>query len=334
MAGVEYLSRLWWCAVAASFLAACGGSVVTGSDSGGGSAAGGQSVGGASGGAAAGAAAAGAASSSCAYQGKTYAEGATFPAADDCNHCSCHAGQVACTLLGCAIGCESGGQSYQPGQTFKVDCNSCTCEPDGSIACTAIGCQSQCAALEDQYAAALKRAKACDPTQTDQCTGAVSGSFSCGCSTPVNANNTKALAELANLAKQVTPECITPCPPCLPGSMTPVPATCTPAGSCENAPIRPGETSCKVGGVVYPSGSTGIPDPTSCNKCSCENGRLNCTDIGCGTACPAGTTYGTQCAQCGPTDACQIVEYACLPVCTDTCSNGICAGGICRQVCG
>jgi hypothetical protein len=327
MARVECFGRFWWCAVVAPLLVACGGTFTAGPDSSGSSAAG-SGAGGGTG--LSGGPSAGASGTSCAYEGKTYSDGERFPANDGCNSCMCHAGMVGCTLSTCSTGCQSGGQSYQPGQTFKLDCNTCTCLSDRTISCTEIACENQCAALQGEYAAVLKRAKACDPKRPDQCTLTTSGTVSCGCSTPVNASNTKALSELAELTKQSPPECITPCPPCLP----PGPATCTAEGSCESAPFRQGEAACQVGGVVYPSGATGIPDPTSCNKCGCKDGQLSCTEIGCPIACPTGTRYGTQCAQCGPTDACQVVEHACLPSCTDACTSGFCSNGICRQICG
>jgi len=325
MARAEYIGRFWWCMVAAPLLVACGGTFATGPDSGGSSAAG---HGAASGGSGSGSS--GAAGTSCAYQGKTYADGAKFPASDGCNSCACQAGMVGCTLLACITSCQSGGQSYQPGQTFKVDCNTCTCQADGKISCTEIDCENQCLVLQHEYAAALQRAKVCDPKLSNQCTLATSATPFCGCSTPVNASNSQALNELADLTKHAPPECTTPCEPCLP----PGPAVCTAAGTCENAPFGPEQTACKVGGIVYPSGATGIPDPTSCNKCSCADGQLSCTEIGCPIECPMGTRYGTQCAQCGPTDACQVVEHACLPTCTDACMSGFCSNGICRQICG
>ncbi len=317
------------CAVAAALSAACGGTVVSGPAAGGGSAGGGEAAGGASG-----SVAAGAAGTSCVFQGKTYADGVSFPASDGCNTCSCQAGLAICTLLGCSTGCQSNGQSYQPGQTFKIDCNTCTCQADG-IVCTRLACQGKCMALQDQYADALKRAKACDPTaQAEQCSGEISGTPSCGCPTPVNASNAKALSELAALSMQAGSLCSSPCPPCV----APGPAICSAAGSCESAPLRAGETACKVGGIVYPSGETRIPDPrSSCNSCECEDGQLGCTQKACSTpdiSCPSGTEYGTQCAQCGPTDACQITEFACLPTCTDLCMNGFCSNGLCRQICG
>jgi len=310
--------------LAAALLAACGGSVAIGPAGAGGEAAGGAAASGAGGGAAA-----GGPSTDCVYLGVSHTQGMSFPAGDGCNTCSCQAGSVSCTLRACAITCQSNGQVYQPGQTFNVDCNTCTCQADGSISCTGIACFNQCSALQSEYADALKRAKACTPGQPDQCQASVSSVVSCGCSTPVNASNTEAVAELSALQKQADAvSCISPCPPCV----APGPATCTAAGSCEEAPLR--AVSCKVGGVVYPSGTSGIPDPTSCNKCSCDNGTLNCTLAACPIDCPPNTKYGTQCAMCGPTDACLTIEHGCLPVCTPDC-QGLCTDGICRSlVCG
>ncbi|HEY0462771.1 MAG TPA: hypothetical protein VGC79_01120, partial [Polyangiaceae bacterium] len=225
------------------------------------------------------------------------------------------------------------GKSYAAGERFPANdgCNSCTCEADGNVGCTEIGCQNQCLALQDRYAAALKRAKACDPTgHSVHCAGTAAASLPCGCSTPVEPTNLDAINELAALVDQAASQCSAACEPCL----APRPATCTPAGICEEAPFREGEIACKVNGVVYPNGASGILDPIGCAHCSCDMGRLNCPKVACDSTCPAGTLRETQCAQCGPTDACQIVEDACLPTCTDTCTNGVCLNGICRTVCG
>jgi hypothetical protein len=319
--------------VAAPLLVACGGTFATSSDSGGSSGAG---AGAAGGGAAGAGAASGAAGASCTYQGKTYPDGARFPASDGCNGCSCQAGSVSCTLLGCPTGCQYQGQSYQTGQSFKVDCNTCTCEADGSVSCTEAGCLDQCAALKDQYAGALKKAKACDPKKSAlQCTETVSGSLGCGCATPVNPVNASALKDLASVAAQSTPECDMLCTPCV----APGVASCTEAGSCEyTLPPLPAKAACKVDGVIYQDGASGIRRPWDCNTCTCEDGQLSlCTLVECPSGnydCPSGTSPGNQCAQCGPTDACQIVEYACLPNCTDACATGVCSNGVCRQICG
>ncbi|HET7539445.1 MAG TPA: hypothetical protein VFK05_06215, partial [Polyangiaceae bacterium] len=224
---------------------------------------------------------------------------------------------------------------YQTGQSFKHDCFTCTCQADGSVGCSELSCLQECADLQDQYAAALKRAKACDPKQADQCKASVPEYVQCGCSTPANPKNTQALSELKNLASQAEDKCgLADCVAC---EAPPGPATCTDAGSCEYAPIRAGETACKVGDVTYPSGSSGILKPGDCNTCSCVNGELtSCTKTACPpeSACAEGTIPATQCAKCGPTDGCEVVEHACLPTCTDVCQTGMCVSGVCRRVCG
>lgn len=98
--------------------------------------------------------------------------------------------------------------------------------------------------------------------------------------------------------------------------------------------------ACKVGGQTYASGSGGIPDPVSCNTCSCDAGKLNsCTKIACPKPCPAHTSYATSCALCGPTDACEVMEFGCFSTCKSsadctTAGYGFCLQGICKNVCG
>jgi len=247
--------------------------------------------------AAGGAAAAGGAGS-CIYQGKSYAAGARFPASDGCN--------------------------------------SCSCEANGSVGCTEIGCQNECGTLQSQYAAALERAKKCNPkSHSLRCQATAAATLPCGCSTPVDASNTEAISELSALSEQANGACGEAlCAPCVP----PRPGTCSEAGRCEDAPYseEPAKAACKVGDVVYPNGFTGVPDLDGCNTCTCSDGQLSaCTKVGCPNTCPTDTARGTQCAQCGPTDACVTVETACLPTCTDTCSNGgVCSNGLCRYLCG
>jgi len=104
--------------------------------------------------------------------------------------------------------------------------------------------------------------------------------------------------------------------------------------------VASGEAACKVDGDVYPSGSTGVPDPASCNTCSCDDGLVTaCTEIACPEPCPQGSVLATSCASCGPTDACEVVEYGCRPECEqggDECTTlgGLCLDGVCRSVCG
>jgi hypothetical protein len=97
--------------------------------------------------------------------------------------------------------------------------------------------------------------------------------------------------------------------------------------------------SCQVDGVVYVSGQGGIPDPRSCsNSCTCNDGELECPDLGCPEPCPTGMVYGTSCVQCGPTDACEVVQTGCLLRCDTAidCSgfSGACTDGLCKDLCG
>jgi len=97
-----------------------------------------------------------------------------------------------------------------------------------------------------------------------------------------------------------------------------------------------GLASCLVNGMTYEHGAT-VPDPFSCNTCSCNDGQVDiCTEIGCPIECPEGTLPGTECAECGPTDACLVVHTGCLPVCNEAadCAGGPCIEGVCRSLCG
>ncbi|HQY63165.1 MAG: hypothetical protein IPQ09_17650 [Myxococcales bacterium] len=58
----------------------------------------------------------------CSYDGKVYPDGATFPATDGCNTCTCTAATVGCTKRACADAGDAGDAGY-------------TCPPDGTINC-------------------------------------------------------------------------------------------------------------------------------------------------------------------------------------------------------
>jgi hypothetical protein len=101
---------------------------------------------------------------------------------------------------------------------------------------------------------------------------------------------------------------------------------------------EPPLAGCEVEGVLYPSGSSDIGDPVSCNTCSCDDGMLTlCTEIGCPEECPAGTSYGVDCARCGPVDNCEIVRTDCLQACEtpeDCAEGGDCVDDVCLSRCG
>jgi len=78
----------------------------------------------------------------CTYGGKTYADGATFPAADGCNTCSCSTAGMTCTTTACPLtdgGATMGG--CRPGQDQTCNENPAIsslrgkCQPDGTCVC-------------------------------------------------------------------------------------------------------------------------------------------------------------------------------------------------------
>ena len=74
----------------------------------------------------------------CVYEGQTYPFGATFPAGDGCNTCSCDEYGVACTLIACpdaGVGClPSGGCAVGP-RCGEVCCDTGEACIDGECRC-------------------------------------------------------------------------------------------------------------------------------------------------------------------------------------------------------
>ncbi len=271
----------------------------------------------------------------CEYDGRTFPSGASFPATDGCNRCSCEDGDVSCTLVDCLDGCAHGSAFYAVGQSFPASdgCNTCVCEASGRVSCSESDCSS-CMDIAADFSAALEDARACDPARRDSCSQRVTSGLVCGCDAFVDPANISALERLeAARSRYSDGSCgeNVLCGPCWETTS----ASCSPEGRCETQFIESGTVACRVNGVVYESGRTGVPDPFSCNTCDCENGELvNCTQRDCPSACPPNAVMGTQCAQCGPTDGCEVVEHACLVVCSDECSEGLCLDGVCKNVCG
>jgi hypothetical protein len=94
------------------------------------------------------------------------------------------------------------GYSRWCGDSFPAEdgCNTCSCESGGGVACTLRGCDS-CLDISNRYASALEDAKACDPSQPNQCSELVIEGLACGCETFANADAGGALAA-ASLAEQ------------------------------------------------------------------------------------------------------------------------------------
>lgn len=229
--------------------------------------------------------------------------------------------------------CSYDGATHEAGERFPSTdgCNTCSCDEQGRVACTLLACET-CESVSSRYAGAIEAAKTCDPNASGQCTQLITEGLACGCGAFVNSERSDDIAAAQAAREQYSSMSCGQgivCGACL----DPVSGYCSAEGHCESlSDFDP--PACKVGGIVYKSGTGGIPDPVSCNQCECQSGELACTEIGCEKPCPDGTTYAQQCAECGPTDACLVVEHACLPSCTDACAEGVCLDGVCRKVCG
>jgi hypothetical protein len=271
----------------------------------------------------------------CEVDGTAYRDGESIPSQDGCNTCFCSDGEIGCTAVACLDGCLHQGKVYAPFEQFPAgdDCNTCRCLEDGSVSCTMVEC-AVCQDIESEYGTAIDQAKSCDPHQANPCSKVIVEGLICGCETFVNPEHVEAIAQVQALQKQHGErQCSqgVACGACLP----PLSARCSVMTSrCEPVYEAGNEAGCKVSGVIYASGAGNIPDPVSCNTCQCLDGQLLCTEIGCPIDCPPDSVYGTQCVQCGPADACDVVEHACLPVCSGSCETGACVQGVCRSLCG
>lgn len=230
--------------------------------------------------------------------------------------------------------CWYDGSWYGAGESLPSasECATCTCF--SGVNCTWVACPNVCPTIQNEYHQALEEAKLCDPAfSVEQCRIAVAGDLNCRCPTHVNSKNTQAHQELDKLlnsyeANQCGGDII--CGACLPTS-----GYCSPEGRCEDL-VQGGGASCLVNGNVYPDGAFGIKDPFSCNSCTCNGGVLGCTEIFCDQPCPPNSAPGQRCARCGPTDGCELIETACLPLCSDTCERpgDACVNGVCQGRCG
>ncbi len=115
------------------------------------------------------------------------------------------------------------------------------------------------------------------------------------------------------------------------GTAPPSPVS-SPGGSGQSA------RSCQIEDQVFLHGATNVPDLTSCNTCTCQDGEItSCTEINCPSPCAAGKVAGKRCSACGPASAtCESVKHACLQACEDSvdCQPGSqCIDGACIILC-
>lgn len=72
--------------------------------------------------------------------------------------------------------CRANGREYKVGESFRQDCNGCTCRSDGQIVCTLIACETHC------YHNGKKYSKGESFPSTDGCNTCTCGSNgSVGC---------------------------------------------------------------------------------------------------------------------------------------------------------
>ena len=228
----------------------------------------------------------------CNIGGKQYAVGASFPAADGCNTCTCQADGVACTTKGCptdgppttdaGIPCTYQGKAYSIGSKFPSadGCNTCTCDSTGSVACTLIGCAPD---------AGVDGADGCNYGGVIYKDGesflATDGCNTCGCSSTGIA--------------------------------------CT-HNTCADAGTGDGGATCQYLGKPYPSGAT-FPAEDGCNTCSCTSGGLvactlkDCPTMDAGTSPPA-CTFG-QDQTCNEDPVISSLRGTCLADGTCKCSG-------------
>lgn len=89
---------------------------------------------------------------------------------------------------------------------------------------------------------------------------------------------------------------------------------------CGGPEMAPGR--CIVGGQIYTDGASNVPDPFSCNTCTCQDGEITgCTEMACPN--PPGPV-GTRCrddADCLSGLTCYKQLAGERPVCTATCDS-------------
>lgn len=175
---------------------------------------------------------------------------------------------------GTSVVCKANGRTYKPGETFKIDCNTCTCGKNGSIGCTKIKCPSRtCGGIAGKK---CNTGEYCHYEIGDQCGAAdqlgtcrprpqrcaTIHKSVCGCDGKTYSNACFAAAKGVSVAKN---------------------AACNAPGVC------------KYNGKVYKAGES-FKSTDGCNTCFCsKDGRVACTKKACVKIC--GGIRGAACAK-------------------------------------
>jgi hypothetical protein len=210
-------------------------------------------------------------------------------------------GQVACTAMGCGggfpgDGCTYGGQFYKIGDSFPATdgCNSCTCEPGGSVACTLTDCVNTCTAAGGSCVALTPTACA-NGVWGDASAYTCGGGLGVGCCLPPTACANPCVTEGATKCE---------------GAQL---FGCVKAGGCLEwlaaSGCGPNQTCDSTGSTCIDVTSTCTADAQCGCGCFCLNGACECTG-----ALPSTCTADTDCG----------------PACSGyRCTNGTCAQPVC-----
>ncbi|HEX2657967.1 MAG TPA: hypothetical protein VHU40_06830 [Polyangia bacterium] len=239
------------------------------------------------------------AGTTCVIAGKTYPAGATFPAADGCNTCSCQANGVACTTKGCPTDgppttdasapndgstgtCTYGGKTYGLGDSFPdLDgCNKCSCGAGGQVSCSLLACLDASADLAGFCTYnGVTRKEGDSFAATDGCN-------TCSCSSGT--------------------------------------VVCTKKACPTDASASDGAGTCQYQGVTYSVKDT-FPASDGCNTCTCTSGGLAaCTLMTCTKPVDGGTRVSCTPGQdqtCNEDPITQSLRGTCLPDGTCKCTT-------------
>ncbi|HEU5077104.1 MAG TPA: BPTI/Kunitz-type proteinase inhibitor domain-containing protein [Polyangiaceae bacterium] len=197
----------------------------------------------------------------CVAEGRVYEKGETFDV--DCNTCSCGAnGAVRCTLIDCGSSCEYDGKSYDVGEDFPATDGCNTCScSEDGVLCSEIGCEGNTCEYDGTTYDIGEEFPATDGCNTCSCSAS-----GVACTDAACAGNT---CEYDGTTYDIGEEF-----PATDGCNT---CSCTADGvACTDAACA----GCRVGDRWYDFGETYLAED-GCNTCTCDENGGGCTERAC-----------------------------------------------------